>query len=46
MTPKIVALKDRALVSVAGEDAQNFLQDLVTADVDALAGGMPPMPAC
>ena len=39
MTPKIVTLKDRALVSVAGEDAQKFLQDLVTADVDALAAG-------
>ena len=39
MTPKIVALKDRALVSLAGEDAQKFLQDLVTADIDALALG-------
>jgi folate-binding protein YgfZ len=39
MTPEIIALKDRALVSVAGEDAQKFLQDLVTADVDALAPG-------
>jgi folate-binding protein YgfZ len=39
MTPKIVTLKDRALVSVAGEDAQKFLQDLVTADIDALAAG-------
>jgi folate-binding protein YgfZ len=39
MTPEIVTLKDRALVSVAGEDAQKFLQDLVTADIDALAAG-------
>ena len=39
MTPKIVTLKDRALVSVAGEDAQKFLQDLVTADIDALTAG-------
>jgi tRNA-modifying protein YgfZ len=39
MTPKIVALKDRALVSVAGGEAQKFLQDLVTADVDALVAG-------
>jgi tRNA-modifying protein YgfZ len=39
MTPKTVALKDRALVSLAGEDAQKFLQDLVTADIDALALG-------
>src|SRR5215217_292798 len=39
MTPKIVTLKDRALVSLAGEDAQKFLQDLVTADIDALAPG-------
>jgi tRNA-modifying protein YgfZ len=39
MTPKIVALKDRALVSVAGEDGQKFLQDLVTADIDGLAAG-------
>jgi folate-binding protein YgfZ len=39
MTPKIVALKDRGLISVTGEDAQKFLQDLVTADVDPMAVG-------
>lgn len=39
MTPKIVALTDRGLISVSGEDAQKFLQDLVTADVDGLSAG-------
>ncbi|MGH6874582.1 MAG: YgfZ/GcvT domain-containing protein [Aestuariivirgaceae bacterium] len=39
MTPKIVTLKDRGLISISGEESQKFLQDLVTADVDALAAG-------
>ncbi|MER8437573.1 folate-binding protein YgfZ [Mesorhizobium sp. M1312] len=32
-------LKDRALVSVSGPDAENFLQNILTADLDTLAAG-------
>ncbi|TJV76302.1 MAG: folate-binding protein, partial [Mesorhizobium sp.] len=32
-------LKDRALVSVSGPDAENFLQNILTTDLDALAAG-------
>jgi folate-binding protein YgfZ len=39
MTPKIVALEDRGLISVTGDDARKFLQDLVTADIDGLEAG-------
>ena len=34
-----VMLKDRALIAVDGEDAEHFLQNLVTTDLDALAEG-------
>jgi len=36
---KSVALTDRALVRIAGEDAENLLQDVITCDVAALPGG-------
>ena len=39
MAHKIVSLTDRGLITVQGTDAQKFLQDLVTADVDLLANG-------
>jgi folate-binding protein YgfZ len=39
MAHKIVSLTDRGLITVQGADAQKFLQDLVTADVDPLANG-------
>ncbi|RWO27954.1 folate-binding protein YgfZ [Mesorhizobium sp.] len=32
-------LKDRALVSVSGPDAESFLQNILTTDLDALAAG-------
>jgi folate-binding protein YgfZ len=32
-------LKDRALVSVSGPDAENFLQNIITTDLDALRTG-------
>ena len=32
-------LKDRALVSVSGPDAETFLQNILTTDLDALAAG-------
>ena len=32
-------LKDRALVSVSGPDAEHFLQNILTTDLDALAAG-------
>ncbi len=32
-------LDDRAIVSVSGPDAEHFLQNIVTADLDALAAG-------
>ncbi|TIO07474.1 folate-binding protein YgfZ [Mesorhizobium sp.] len=32
-------LKDHALVSVSGPDAENFLQNILTTDLDALAAG-------
>ncbi|RJT34919.1 folate-binding protein [Mesorhizobium waimense] len=32
-------LKDRALISVSGPDAENFLQNILTTDLDALAAG-------
>ncbi|RWM19297.1 MAG: folate-binding protein YgfZ [Mesorhizobium sp.] len=32
-------LKDRALVSVSGPDAENFLQNILTTDLDALPAG-------
>ncbi|MGI9463649.1 MAG: YgfZ/GcvT domain-containing protein, partial [Aestuariivirgaceae bacterium] len=36
---KIAELTDRAVLSVAGEDAENFLQNVVTSDVTGLADG-------
>lgn len=36
MTARIVTLTDRGLISIRGPNAQKFLQDLVTADVDRL----------
>ena len=36
---KFARLEDRALIRVAGEDAEKFLQALVTCDVDHLAPG-------
>jgi folate-binding protein YgfZ len=39
MAHKTVPLTDRGLISVQGADAQKFLQDLVTADVDRLSKG-------
>jgi tRNA-modifying protein YgfZ len=38
MTASTVTLTDRGLISVRGPDAQKFLQDLVTADIDRLPG--------
>jgi hypothetical protein len=35
-TPFIARLDDRALIRVSGPDAEHFLQNLVTADIDAL----------
>lgn len=35
----IAQLDDRALISVSGADAEHFLQNLVTTDLDALANG-------
>lgn len=32
-------LKDRALISVSGPDAEHFLQNILTTDLDALAAG-------
>ena len=32
-------LDDRAIVSVSGPDAEHFLQNIVTADLDALQAG-------
>jgi folate-binding protein YgfZ len=39
MTSEIVRLDDRAVLTVAGEDAAAFLQGLLTADVQELAPG-------
>jgi folate-binding protein YgfZ len=35
----IAQLNDRALISVSGADAEHFLQNIVTADLDVLAAG-------
>ncbi|WP_192181248.1 YgfZ/GcvT domain-containing protein [Mesorhizobium amorphae] len=35
----IALLKDRALISVSGPDAEHFLQNILTTDLDALAAG-------
>ncbi|CAN7448053.1 folate-binding protein YgfZ [Mesorhizobium amorphae] len=35
----IALLKDRALISVSGLDAEHFLQNILTTDLDALAAG-------
>ncbi len=35
-----VALKDRALVRIAGEDAETLLQDVISCDVDGLQAGL------
>lgn len=35
--PNIARLEDRALIRVSGPEAQHFLQNLVTADIDGLA---------
>jgi folate-binding protein YgfZ len=35
----IAQLDDRALISVSGADAEHFLQNIVTTDLDALANG-------
>ncbi|TIO54272.1 MAG: folate-binding protein YgfZ, partial [Mesorhizobium sp.] len=32
-------LKDRALISVSGQDAEHFLQNILTTDLDALGAG-------
>ncbi|RUW18784.1 folate-binding protein, partial [Mesorhizobium sp. M1E.F.Ca.ET.041.01.1.1] len=32
-------LKDRALISVSGPDAEHFLQNILTTDLDTLAAG-------
>lgn len=34
-----VQLENRALISVSGTDAEHFLQNIITADLDVLAGG-------
>ncbi len=39
MTSEIACLDDRAVISVAGEDAPVFLQGLLTADIEKLAAG-------
>jgi folate-binding protein YgfZ len=39
MTSEIARLDDRAVISVAGEDAPVFLQGLLTADIEKLAAG-------
>jgi folate-binding protein YgfZ len=36
-SPNIAPLHDRALIRVSGPDAEHFLQNLVTADIDELA---------
>jgi len=39
MAERLLSLTDRGLIALKGEDARKFLQDLVTADVAALAEG-------
>ncbi|WP_395174308.1 hypothetical protein [Roseibium alexandrii] len=36
-SPNIAPLHDRALIRVSGPNAEHFLQNLVTADIDELA---------
>ncbi len=35
----VAPLNDRALVSVSGADAEHFLQNILTTDLDALSTG-------